>query len=54
MVGETLDSGCHELSEHVWFVWSKKSHIYRGDKVEMSSKPDDDEQQQGKIVLLSF
>ena len=26
----SVDSGCHELSENVWFVWSKTS--YSGDK----------------------
>ena len=25
-----MDSGCHKLSENVWFVWSKTS--YSGDK----------------------
>ena len=22
VVSESMDSGCHELSENVWFVWS--------------------------------
>ena len=26
----SLDSGCHQLSENIWFVWSKTS--YSGDK----------------------
>ena len=26
----SVDSGCHELSENLWFVWSKTS--YSGDK----------------------
>ena len=24
--GETMDSGCHMLSENIWFVWLKTSH----------------------------
>ena len=27
-----MDSGCHKLSENIWFVWSKRS--YSGEKVE--------------------
>ena len=30
VVSGSVDSGCHELSENVWFVWSKAS--YSGDK----------------------
>ena len=30
MVSGSVDSGCHKLSENVWFVWSKTS--YSGDK----------------------
>ena len=26
----SVDSGCHQLSENIWFVWSKMS--YSGDK----------------------
>ena len=26
-----MDSGCHKLSENIWFMWSKRS--YSGDKV---------------------
>ena len=29
MVSGSVDSGCHKLSENVWFVWSKTS--YSGD-----------------------
>ena len=27
-----MDSGCHKLSENIWFVWSKMS--YCGEKLE--------------------
>ena len=29
VVSGSMDSGCHEVSENVWFVWSKTS--YSGD-----------------------
>ena len=35
MVGRSVDSGCHKLSENIWFVWSKRS--YNGRKGRMSS-----------------
>ena len=31
VVGGSVDSGCHKLSENIWFVWSKRS--YSEDKV---------------------
>ena len=30
MVDGSVDSGCHKLSEKIWFVWSKTS--YSGEK----------------------
>ena len=30
----SVESGCHKLSENIWFVWSKMS--YSGDKGGMS------------------
>ena len=29
LVSGSVDSGCHKLSENIWFVWSKTS--YSGD-----------------------
>ena len=34
VVSGSLDSGCHKLSENIWFVWSKTS--YGGDKLSPS------------------
>ena len=35
--GGSVDSGCHKLSENIWFVWSKTSYI--GDKVGCDACP---------------
>ena len=39
MVSGSVDSGCHKLSENIWFVWSKTS--YSRVKVEMSPMRDE-------------
>ena len=36
-VGGSVYSGCHKLSENIWFVWSKRS--YYGDKEVYDSCP---------------
>ena len=49
VVSESVDSGCHKLSENIWFVWSKTS--YSGDKwrCHRCGTPNN-----GKIGLLSL
>ena len=32
MFAGSVDSGCHRLSENIWFVWFKTSY-YSGEKV---------------------
>ena len=46
-------SGCHKLSENVWFVWSKTS--YSGDKrrCHYAGRTNDHDDEQLKIELLS-
>ena len=44
----SVDSGCHEHSENVWFVWSKTSNS--GDVNDTDGRTDG----RGKIELLSF
>ena len=31
VVSRSVDSGCHNLSENIWFVWSKT--CYKGEKL---------------------
>ena len=46
------NGGYHKLSENVWFVWSKTS--YSGDKWRCYRCGTDDDDEQGKIELLSL
>ena len=52
MVISVLISLDQELSENVWFVWSKPS--YSGDKWRCHGGATDGPTDKGKIVLLSF
>ena len=43
-----------ELSENVWFVWSKHHTSYRGDVTIRDGRTDGRTDGRGKIMLLSF
>ena len=44
-----MDSGCHKLSENIWFVWSGRS--YSGEKVGCHACPRTDGRRNVKIGL---
>ena len=49
LVGGSMDSGCHKLSENIWFVWSGRS--YSGEKVGCHACPRTDGRRNVKIGL---